>query len=228
MSTAPSPADLLVLAKEPRAGQVKTRLAPALGAEGAATLHTALVTDILRRAVARHPHVTLCVTPPDDTPTLTALARQLACDITPQCDGHLGQRMAHALYTSLTSRRQPTLLIGSDSPTLPDALLEQAAEQLATTPLVLGPSVDGGYYLVGAHPSILPRWQVVKEALFGDLPWGSDTVLQHSLQRAYQAGLPVALAPCWYDVDRPQDLTLLRRHLSADSPVAVTLDRLVA
>ncbi len=214
--TTPVALDLIVMAKEPQPGRVKTRLIPALGAEGAARLHRAFVGDILRRAVERHPQVTLCHAPDDHPPVLASLVTRHSARMTPQGDGDLGARMARALHTQLVNTERGVLLIGTDSPTLPDAMLIDAAAQLDRADLVFGPSCDGGYYLVGATPTLLADWSRVVEALFCGIDWGSDRVLAQSLARGRKAGLSVALAPGWYDVDRPDDLTLLRRHLSDD------------
>ena len=111
----------------------------------------------------------------------------------------LGARMDHAIRSHLPGK---VCIIGSDSPSLPVELVRQAFAALDRSDLVLGPSGDGGYWLVGAtRPA---------PELFSSIAWGTPAVLPETLRRARGA----ALLPFWYDVDDGDDLELLRAHLA--------------
>ncbi len=122
--------------------------------------------------------------------------------------GGFGTRLRAALHSGHANGRR-VVLIGTDSPTLASATVRRAFEQLARADCVLGPALDGGYYLIGARRP-LPR------ALFVRMPWSTDAVAAETLRRARGAGLRVALLPAWYDVD---DATGLAR-LAADRSLA--------
>lgn len=208
-------ADVVVFAKQPAPGRVKTRLAGALGAEGAAALYAAFVWDLCGRLAAEGAfRVTVAADPGPDNPFFAELSAKLGLAVRPQGEGDLGARMAGALRRHLEDGADFVLLIGTDLPTLPVAHLHAARRSLDGPARVLfGPTTDGGYYLVGASRAALPAWARIEERLFRHIPWGTDDVLHRTLARA--ADLPVALGPAWYDVDEAADLPPLLRHLRA-------------
>jgi hypothetical protein len=120
--------------------------------------------------------------------------------ITPQPGGDLGARLRAAFRTLRAAGAPRVIALGADSPTLPPEHLEEGIEAIAESDLVLGPTEDGGYYLVGSRVS--------DETIFRDIPWSTERVLEVTLARAVQARLSVRLLPAWYDVD---DLEGLRR-----------------
>lgn len=193
MSTA-----LIVFAKSPSAGQAKTRLAPALGAEGAAALAAAMLRHATAQAAATgFAHLELCVTPDTAHPVVQALAHAHGLALQAQGEGDLGQRMERALARAL-GRHPRALLIGSDIPALDAALLQRAAATLDTHDAVFVPTHDGGYALVG-----LRRPQ---PALFEGIAWSTPQVMPATRERAAAAGLSwTELAPL-HDVDEPADL----------------------
>jgi len=197
---------LAVFARAPDPGRTKTRLIPALGEAGAAALHRAFIDDTLARcAGAAGFETTLWCAGNPDHPVLARLAAAHGVAREPQPPGDLGARMAGALGAAL-ARAGRGLLIGTDAPTLPVSLLHTAARGLEQAELVLGPAADGGYYLVGVRGAVPP--------VFEGVPWSSPRVLAATLERARTAGVRTALLPPWYDVDRAQDLRLLRSHLA--------------
>jgi hypothetical protein len=177
---------------------------PRLGPVGAARLQQRMTEHTLvrcRAAVRRAANRTLEVRHEGGTGGL--MRRWLGGDIRclPQGDGTLGERMFRALVTGGSVR---TVIVGSDCPALDAGLLERAFAALDDHDLVLGPALDGGYYLIGMHR---PRYE-----LFVDLPWGSDRVLALTRARAEVLGLRVACLPTLADVDRPEDLAEWERH----------------
>ena len=194
----------IVFAKAPRAGQAKTRLAPALGAEGAAALAARLLGHAVQEAAAAAKTVgaqlQLCVSPDIPDPLFTPWVQRHGATLTAQGSGDLGQRMHRALTLAL-GQADRALLMGTDAPALDAAVLLRAHQALDQADAVFVPALDGGYVLVGlCKPA---------PALFSDMVWSTATVMQDTRRRARQAGLRlVELAPV-ADIDEPQDLVHL-------------------
>jgi rSAM/selenodomain-associated transferase 1 len=205
---------LVVFAKRPEPGQVKTRLCPPLTPEQAAAFYACMLEDVLetsvRAAAALGLEAVLAVHPPEAAFTLPApagLRRE------PQRGADLGARMEHALARELARGRRPVLLRGSDSPTLGVDTVAAALDALSSQDLVICPDRDGGYNLVGlARPAA---------GLFSH-PMSTGSVLADTLARARLYGLSHALLPAGFDVDRAADLALLAaaraQGLAADCP----------
>src|SRR5262249_19232182 len=124
----------------------------------------------------------------------------------------LGARLAHAFEDLLADGAPAAIVMGSDIPTLPRAVLATALEGVARADLVLGPSEDGGYYLIGLRA---PR-----AAVFADMVWSTAGVLEETLHRARALGLDVDLLPAWFDVDTGADLERLEVSLTQPGPGA--------
>jgi len=198
-SATPEPVALAILAKAPTAGSVKTRLIPALGADGAAALHARLIERTVETACAAAiGPVTLWVTPAPH-PCITALASRFHIALAAQPDGDLGVRMLAARQAAAGS----TIVIGSDCPALTPSHLRQAADVLrAGTDVVVIPAEDGGYVLIGSRRP--------QPELFTGMMWSTDEVMAQTRRRLAHGGLTWReLAPLW-DVDRPEDLARLR------------------
>lgn len=201
---------LILFARFPIAGKVKTRLIPALGAEGAAALHRRLVLRTLRTAHAlcqsQNVELEIRFAGDDENEMRHWLGDGWLCR--KQCDGDLGQRMAGAFADSFREGSPATVIIGSDCPALTPALLTDAFVALNANIVVFGPATDGGYYLIGLT-KLIPE-------LFQNVVWGTDTVLAHSLQILGQTGISPAQLKPLDDLDRPEDLAGWRRIIDAD------------
>jgi uncharacterized protein len=204
---------LIIFAKEPRPGQVKTRLCPPLSPEEAAQLYHSFLLDILEE-MAQVPEIRLAVA--FSPPAAQVFFRQIAppgADLFPQEGADLGERMARAFARGFAAGFGPILLRGSDVPDLPAQVVSEAKEALAAgqAQVVLGPATDGGYHLVGlAEPQ--PR-------LFQGPVWSSNTVLADTLDLARQLGLRVRLLPPWPDIDTYDNLqTFLGQAHPAPQP----------
>lgn len=193
---------LAILAKAPLPGRVKTRLIPALGAEGAACLHARLLRHTLAVALAatRPERITLWTALEHDHALFRTLAKCHGIRLAPQPKGDLGARMHHAL----AAMSEPGLLIGSDCPVLTPALLQRCQAALADTEAVCLPAEDGGYALVGVRESD-PR-------LFTGVDWGTDQVMVQTRRRVNALGWRLTSPAMVWDVDRPEDLVRLRRQ----------------
>ncbi len=197
-------ARLLVFAKAPIPGQVKTRLAGQLGARGAALLYQQLLRRTLHIArAARLGPVELWCAPDTRHGFFNACRRQYGVRLRPQGTGDLGQRMNRALHRTLADGH-PAVLIGGDGASLGAEELRAAFEYLAAgRAAVLGPAADGGYVLVGLS-------QPCPE-IFRGIAWGTETVLGATRRRFARAGVDWAELPSGWDVDVPADLRRLRR-----------------
>ena len=218
---------LVVFARAPVAGRVKTRLyqprdgeAAGLTAEQAAAVYAAFIADVcaggVRSGIARR---RLYVAGDVTHPHLVQVARESGFTICAQQGADLGDRMSAAIDAELSAGASSVVLVGTDSPTLPASYLQRAADFLAgAADVVLGPAADGGYYLIGArHP--------IPTVFAAGMAWGTAQVLPATLQRLHElaaAGTQVALLPFFYDVDTPSDLRLLASHLRLADAVHLT------
>ena len=193
---------VVVFAKAPVAGFAKTRLIPAIGAEGAANLARGMLTHTLDQALAAGVQaVELCMSPEPADPAWHGVALPSAVDRTAQGDGDLGERMNRAAERALALRQGPVLLIGTDCPALNAAQIKEAARQLARHDAVLLPASDGGYVLLGL--------QAPCPDLFTDMAWSTPVVAAETLSRMARLGLSVWQGPTLHDIDEPSDLTYL-------------------
>lgn len=213
----------LVMAKSPRPGAVKTRLAAppdGIGSHAAAGIAEAFLQATAARLARRGP-VTLAVAPDEDAAALRCRVEAAGTPIAEafgQGSGSLGSRIAHAWARMGAG---PVALFGIDAPDLPDAALDAIPDALDGADAAIGASEDGGYWTLAA--ASLPR------PMLDAIDWGSDRVYDQSLRRAQRAGLRVADLPRWSDVDLPEDLAALRRRLeSASGRDADLLERLRA
>jgi hypothetical protein len=189
-----------IFARVPLVGQVKTRLIPALSAEEACELYRAFLGDLFERIQAAKvsPTVFFSGEPPEALSTLFPRPWPLVA----QSGDDLGARMAAAFNHLLKSPGDRAVLIGSDSPDLPLPFLKRAFQRLKHRDVVLGPAMDGGYYLIGLRAPT--------PALFEGITWGSERVLPQSIEIIAREKLSLSLLPPWYDVDDVQSLELLR------------------
>jgi hypothetical protein len=207
----PRPA-IAVMAKAPRPGLAKTRLIPALGAEGAARLARAFLVDsaALAHAAAKAAGGAAYVIATPDA-ACDELASLIGLPTLPQGEGDLGARIVAAFATLFARGHAPVMLLGADTPALPPAHIATALALAETAPS-FGPTGDGGYWTV-ALPAPAP-------ALFEAIAWGGPTVLTETEAAARRLGIPLAFAPPWDDVDEPADLGGLQRQLAANPAAA--------
>ena len=190
---------LHMLARAPVAGRVKTRLIPALGAQGACDLQQLLLERALHLPTGEFHERFLWL---DDQPAvgLQALAQVQGWTLVEQPAGDLGERM-RLIATLGLAESDAVVLIGNDCPALDGAYLQAACAALQEQSVVIGPAEDGGYVLLGLRN--------IDVALFNDMPWGTEQVLSMTLQRLQQLDWCPVLLPELWDVDRPEDLSRL-------------------
>jgi uncharacterized protein len=207
---------LVVLTRYPRPGRTKTRLAPVLGDDGAAALHSTLARHCVRRmhavALSGSAVLEVHVSGAGTQETQRWLGRRVT--IRNQAAGDLGDRLAAAATGAITDGAPAVVLVGSDAPGLCGAHVREALEGLAGAGVVLGPALDGGYYLVAFSAGSSAR---AVPALFGPhIPWGTGAVLQQSLAAARESGLAVRLLEPLADIDRPEDLAVWESVLAGE------------
>ncbi|NIR42560.1 MAG: glycosyltransferase [Gemmatimonadetes bacterium] len=204
---------IIVFTKPAMPGEVKTRLVPCFTPEEAAEFHLAATADVVAIAegVVRETVELHVAGDFDDAAELRALYPDREVR-TQEGDG-LGERLIAAFDDAFRRGFARTLIVGSDHPTLPPAFLAETLARLDESDAAFGPSRDGGYYAVAARRESWPA----ARALFVDIPWSTPEVLSATRERARDAGLRIAFAPEWYDVDRPEDLQLVGRDGGPDS-----------
>lgn len=197
---------LAIMAKAPRVGAVKTRLCPPLRAPEAAELARCFLLDTVDRVrLVAGARPIVAYAPVEAVGQFEEVAPGFT--LIPQRGGDLGERQLHLIEDVLALGLQAALVIGTDSPTLPRECLDEGVG-LVMAPdvdVVLGPTEDGGYYLIGMRRPCA--------ALFENMPWSTPTVLGRTLERAQRLGLRVACLPTWFDVDTGADLERLRVEL---------------
>ncbi len=210
------PDRVIVFARFPEAGQAKTRLIPALGAERAARLQAVLTRRILEVA-RRFCSVRRC----DLEVRFAGGEVSSMCSLfgaenrySPQHGASLGERLDHAVSTAFKEGAKRVLVIGTDCPEIEPTVLDVAFDNLAHADVVLGPAIDGGYYLIGLRDH--------RPELFREIEWGTEIVLRQTLERARQAHCQVHQLKPLSDVDYPEDLLVCRNLPSQFSEVLPT------
>lgn len=195
---------IIIFAKVPLPGFAKTRLIPALGAQGAADLALRMLDSTLMAACdADIGPVELCVSPAIEDACWHEISLPSRVKTSSQGVGDLGQRLARAAQRALASG-QPLLLIGTDCVEICPQLLQQAAQRLQKHDAVIYPSADGGYALLG-----LRRFD---HTLFDGIPWSTAQVCQQTTTRIQDLGWQLAQGDTLHDIDEPADLALLPPH----------------
>lgn len=198
---------IIIFAREPIPGRTKTRLIRAIGKDNAAALADAFNRDALAKAKRLMPaELVIAGSAPGGAKRsryFKNLAQEFGAWVVEQGTGHLGARMAAAMRPFTNAGG--AMVMGTDTPSLPHKLLLKNAELFENNPLVIAPTLDGGYYLIALR-SKLPD-------IFKPMSWGGPDVLATTLARLRAAGEPYCLGPWWYDVDRPIDLHFLISHL---------------
>lgn len=201
---------LAVMTKAPRPGAVKTRLTPPLSPEEAAALNTCFLRDTAEALLKTAETGTargIAVYTPIGAEAAYAGILPAEFELVPQRGGPFGERLAFAADDLFRLGFASVCLIDSDSPTVPPEAFSQAVDFLRRDEdaVVLGPSDDGGYYLIGLKKP--------QPSLFEGIDWSTGRVLEQTLERAGQANLTVHLLPTWYDVDDRETLQRLCREL---------------
>lgn len=192
---------LLIFAKAPIPGEVKTRLQPHLSPELSADFHRRLVEHCLRVA-STVDEVSVELWVGSEHVWWSELARAYCLDIHYQCGDSLGKRMRNAMEHAL-DESQHAVIVGTDCPFIDKPYIEKAFETLAQSDVVIGPADDGGYVLLGLSQC--------HEPLFESVDWGTERVLEQTQNKIRRLGLSLTLLNSLMDIDRPDDFDCLRK-----------------
>lgn len=202
---------LIVFAKPPAPGRVKTRLTTALSDEEAARLYAAFLGDAVDGYADLAADVRLYWSRAPDDSDASLPAGSALSEHVQQGDG-LGARMRRAFRETLDAGAERAVIVGTDHPTLPAAFVERAFAALDEPERIcIGPSDDGGYYLLGMN-AFYPQ-------LFADMTYSRGDVFEETLERTRRTSADLTVLPSWYDVDTPADLRRLAHDLDADPSI---------
>ncbi len=215
-----APAQIVVMAKYPSPGAVKTRLAARIGTEAACRLQAAFIADLDARLRGVDVPVTWAFWPPGAPFARLVPGRRCMA----QVGSDLGERLESAMAGCLAETAAPVLALGADTPHLDLARVREAAVALhESADVVLGPATDGGYYLIGLRART--------PSLFRDIAWGTPGVYEATVGRVHAAGLRLRVLPATFDVDDTAGLDALREllagggvHLPHTATVLASLD----
>ena len=214
---------LIVFTRYPIPGSTKTRLIPALGAEGAADLQRQMTEHTLA-AISSLISDEILLQVRYEGGEESDMKGWLgdAISFVPQGEGDLGDRMNSAFAGSFQEGFEKVVVIGTDCPSLDSEDVEEAFDLLEENTLVLGPATDGGYYLIGIR-SDAPGW--LYELVFENIPWGTNQVLNATVNALAETGLDVGLLDEKADVDEPEDLVHWEEALSTQDAVRRTREK---
>ena len=199
---------LLVFAKYPAKGEVKTRLGAEIGHDNALKLYTSFVSHIIN-TMKNHidvDEIWCAVSPKNKVEAFSSQFKGATSYFAQNADASLGTRLRDGISQLLQRGDNKVVAIGTDSPNMPAENITAAFKKLDRHDFVLGPALDGGYYLIGQS-------QIV-ESVFNDIEWSSEKVLQQSISKIKNAGCTYALLPPFYDIDTAQNL----KQLMVDAP----------
>lgn len=192
-----------IFAKWPQPGLVKTRLARDIGAEYAARLAEAFLRDTVERFAGLGDERWLCYAPSESAARVWFQGIvQNGYKLWPQPPGDLGQRLEAFFAAARQTGANCLIVLGADSPTLPTEFVSEAFDKLESHPAVLGPTDDGGYYLLGVRTAL--------SGVLAGIRWSTPHAMQDTQSALTRAGLPPVFLPAWYDVDTLADLQRLR------------------
>lgn len=202
---------IIIMAKVPIAGTVKTRLQPFLSAEQSATLAECFLRDAVSKAKSLSNELIIAYTPVEKRDVLltTLPNEQIFIE---QKGANLGGKMFHAFEFAFTQNSDAVLMIGTDSPTFPARFITRAFEMLSETDAILGETADGGFYLIGLRK--------LKKEIFEAVEWSSPKTFNQTARNIENLGLKLSFLPNWYDVDTPDDLKRLKKDLSKNPSIA--------
>lgn len=207
---------LIIFTRYPEPGTTKSRLIPALGADGAAELQRRMTRHLVSKVTALVEQRSLAVEIRFEGGNEALMQDWLGPSFSyrDQGRGDIGRRMARALADGFQGGYTAIVIIGSDIPDISNAIIMQAFKALQKNRLVLGPAADGGYYLIGMQ---LADGHRAYPGLFEAMNWGTNTVLSQTIAAAERLGIDFVLLDTLEDVDHPQDLEIWNRALKARS-----------
>jgi rSAM/selenodomain-associated transferase 1 len=197
---------ILVFVRSPVVGKVKTRLGKTLSAETVLQIYKAFGKDVTETVKNHAEHIRIYFYPPEGKDAVMSWLGD-EFHYLPQRGDHLGDRMQNAFADTFSDGFYRVVLVGTDIPDLPGSIIDQAFKKLSRHPSVVGPAIDGGYYLIGfKKKDFLTR-------VFDDIPWGTGHVLDKTLSIFKSANHNLHLLKSWQDTDNCEDLEALKKRI---------------
>lgn len=196
---------VIVMAKAPRPNKVKTRLTPPLDSETASRLYCCFLLDKLEQVKDLEGICPMIAYTPHESADFFTSIRPAGFTLIPQKGGNLGERLANVSGYIVKQGFKKVVILDSDSPNLPSKYIYESLRCLDTADAVIGPCLDGGYYLIGFNNHI--------PELFHGIPWSTSRVTELTMEKAANCGKTISLLNEWYDVDTWKDLLRLKRDL---------------
>lgn len=203
----PPTAAIVIMAKAPQAGAVKTRLQPFLSAAAAASVYACFLQDTAANARKVTPNVVVAYAPADESAAVRSILPEDSIFLA-QRGINLNEKLAAAVRFAFERNFSPVVVIGADSPTLPPQFLRDAINALENDDVALGKTADGGFYLVGLRENYA--------RLFDNVAWSTSLVFEQMNRNVENLGLKLFRLADFYDVDTPDDLRFLRDELLKD------------
>jgi len=195
---------LYLFAKAPVPGNVKTRLQPRLGSEGCAALAVQMLYQSIKKIANHWPgKFVLCVTPDQENPHFMSLSDHYRCEVIRQSGSNLGDRILGALGHGI-AESGAAVVMGCDVPQITGRVIADAWEHMQQGENIVGPTFDGGFYLLGLH--------ALRQEIFEGIEWGEDTVMDQLQRQTEQIGVSIRRLAILRDIDRWEDLKWLAAH----------------
>jgi rSAM/selenodomain-associated transferase 1 len=191
---------VIIMAKVPEAGKVKTRLQPRLTPEQSAELAECLLRDTITKVAGEQNQLIIAYSPADGRDFFDQFSQHKIIYLL-QKGLDLGERMFNAFDFAFAQKMDSVVMIGTDSPTFPAKYIDNAFEYLESSDAVLGETEDGGYYLIGLR--------TLKQEIFENVEWSSPETFKQTAENLRNLGLNVSFLPKWYDVDEPEEFERL-------------------
>ncbi len=202
---------IIIMAKIPVAGTVKTRLQPRLTADECADLAECFLRDAVSKVISLKNMLIIAYSPFEKRDVLREILPEEP-NFIEQKGVNLGEKMFHAFEFAFANDSDAVVMIGTDSPTFPAEFVSQAFDKLSETDAVLGATTDGGFYLIGLRS--------LKREIFENVEWSSPQTFEQTARNIRDANLKLSFLPVWYDVDTPEDLKRLKSDLTGNPNVA--------
>lgn len=202
---------IIVMAKVPTAGTVKTRLQPFLTTEQCGELAECFLLDTVNKIKNPAHELVVAYSPSEKRDDLTEILGNKYLFVEQKGD-NLGEKMFNAFEFVFSQNADSVVMIGTDSPTFPVKFITQAFENLQIADVILGETEDGGFYLIGLR--------ILRKEIFENVEWSSTQTFAQTIKNIESIGLKVAFLPVWYDVDFPADIEKLQDNLNHSPAIA--------
>ena len=203
----------IIFVRSPQVGKVKTRLSKTLRAETVLKIYKAFGQDVIETVNKHTDHIRICYYPMGAGDEARAWLGD-GFHYMPQQGKHLGDRMRNAITDAFSDGFSRVVLLGTDIPDLPESIIDEAFSKLSCHPSVIGPALDGGYYLIGfQEENFFPQ-------AFDNIPWGTEHVLNKTLSIFKEAKQNIHILPSWQDTDDYMDLLALQKRLAERKTIA--------